>query len=190
MNRWTRAAWVFFGFGVIAILCVRLEVISPSRSPDGIGLVRLVLAPGYLDTMDALSTLLVALFAGLTYWVGNLQRQTLEATLDVTREVERSYVVISHRPPGLSIGQHPRIVGDSPPPEWLRDISLTVSIRNIGRTPAQVTATCLQFLITDQPLPPDPPYDLSRTSSAEIFLGAGQKTQIFMNISLQDHQRR
>jgi hypothetical protein len=82
--------------------------------------------------------------------------------------IERAYVTMSHHPPGLVIEDE----SDEGQGEgWQHNIELHVVIDNLGNTPAEVTRSLLQILITDKPLPPDPFYDeANHAIDTHVFL--------------------
>jgi len=105
---------------------------------------------GYIDanTIIALATAASALFAFALFLNAHHQ-------LKHNRKVERAYVKISHPPPGI---RHLNSNGS---------FSLTVSIKNYGRTPASVTDVVIKRIVLrhGDSLPPEPDYTVAREDS-------------------------
>jgi hypothetical protein len=116
---------------------------------------------------------LAALTLGLLC-VGFGQWMTYRDTLATNKEIERAYVTMSHRPPGLSVEQ-PGAAGVLFGPD-VRGCGFVIEIKNHGRTPARITDALIKFLPlpTGEHLPEQPNYDdaLPR-EQAKFFLVAG-----------------
>jgi hypothetical protein len=78
-----------------------------------------------------------------------------------TRTIERAYVSMTHRLPGLV---------HLPPPDSV--LGFTVDMRNVGQTPATITDSVLNILILREAgqLPPVPPYTNSGIQPPSAFL--------------------
>jgi hypothetical protein len=88
---------------------------------------------------------------------------------DHTMVIERAYVTMSHHPPGIIIDSIS--VESTEDPVRRQDVEVHVGVQNLGSTPANVTRTLLQLLITDQPLPPVPLYaEDEQGETACVFL--------------------
>jgi hypothetical protein len=98
---------------------------------------------GYFDanTIIAFAALVTAAFTGTLYW--NARNQLIHG-----QRVERAYVKLSHPPPGIE----PQLGTDL--------VRLQISVKNFGRTPAQITDIVLNPLVLsgNQPLPREPVY--------------------------------
>lgn len=106
--------------------------------------------------INAVSAFVVAAFTGCLWWVSTKQwkatRDAAEAALEEATAVklaERAYLKMSHSPPGLRIPTDPLSL------PWVN-----MEVKNIGNTPARVTAVILWRMILREtdPLPVVPPY--------------------------------
>ena len=118
---------------------------------------------GFTMEMWALpsSEVWLAIFTAVLVVVSVLQWLTLTATHESNKVVERAYVGLS--PESLQWSS-----GPSPP------ANISMEIRNRGRTPAGVTATSFEALVTSGPLPAIPSYTTQR-QPVTAFLMAGDK---------------
>jgi len=112
--------------------------------------------------MDLINGLLVLVTIGLVV-VGCLQWRTYQATLDANKVVQRAYVDISHFAPGLIFTKNPSAA------------TVTVKVKNYGKTPATVTDVFLTLRISRDPLPDSVPYgqEKERQPTASFLVAGG-----------------
>jgi hypothetical protein len=111
-------------------------------------------------TTDPIAWLTLAI-VGLTV----LQLFIHRAQLRANKVMERAYVDISHSTddsPGLQFS------------EDCRTATLTIKVKNHGRTPATVTDVYLSLLVSADPLPNDPPYTSGPREPIAAFLMASE----------------
>lgn len=107
------------------------------------------------DNIAYFSKILAAV-AGLLFLALIFQAWMLRRTINISRASERAYVTMSHEAPGVVF-------------ETEGKSSLTIKIKNYGRTPAKVTDTLLKPVILppSEKLPPKPNYMRDREENLE-----------------------
>lgn len=94
----------------------------------------------------------------------------------ISQRAERAYVKLSHQPPGLTI-------------EMFNRVSLSVLVKNIGRTPATVTDVRLKCFVVpvDGRLPDQPNYETQFIQApVRVFLVAGDEFSYKGTFPLED----
>ena len=105
-------------------------------------------------------------------WVGCVQWQTYQATLDANKRAGRAYVHLSHDPTALRFEVEgfyvTMVVGQA----RACQCHVSVKVKNYGITPADITNVVLTLRISREPLPTVPPYD-TPAEAHQFFLVAG-----------------
>jgi hypothetical protein len=112
-------------------------------------------------------TFVIACFSGWLIRVGYLQRRTYEATLTASKAIERAYIGMSHHPPGIE-PKSERI--SSEPSRWKHQLSVRIKITNHGNTPARITRSLVQLILTNADIPRAPAYDERQARPGHVFL--------------------
>ena len=133
------------------------SVISIAKSPEES-------AKGQREEQRASEALRIA---GNTFWITTFltgalaliaffQLLTYKDQIHATTVIERAYIDMAHQPPGITFASWNAVVIDETY-GVMRDVQVTVNIRNVGHTPAKVTARSVEVYISPS-LPPIPPY--------------------------------
>lgn len=120
--------------------------------------------------------LVTVTIAGFTFW----QIQIYRAQRDHAMVIERAYIDISHNKPGfLDVLDGVVMSKTADPQERRQTIRANVKIANRGNTPALVTRTLLHEVLTDSPLPAEPPYRLDKAKNTQVHLVKGESFNLF-----------
>jgi hypothetical protein len=92
-------------------------------------------------------------------------------TLATNKDIERSYVTLSHIPPGIEVSDWVSDGGGHP--IRVRKTTIHIKVANLGNTPAMITRTLVHSRITNEPLPPSPPYDEPHANTIRLSLVKG-----------------
>jgi hypothetical protein len=96
-----------------------------------------------------------------------------DAMLATNREIERAYVTMSHHPPGINVHSE-CVLADGNPERWKHKIALKIKVQNHGNTPAQVTRTLVQVILTNAaefPMTPGYAEELARPGYVSLVKG-------------------
>ena len=88
----------------------------------------------FIDHLEAAATAVTAVANGFIAHFTKTLWEISRSQLDHGRQVERAYVKMSHKAPGILFGS-----------DWRVDIS--VDVKNFGRTPARITDVLLSTMI-------------------------------------------
>ena len=117
------------------------------------------------------STVAIAAFTFFMLVVAILQWWTHVEMHDTNQAIERAYISLSHKLPG--VGFQP-FGPDNEPGDFI-DVHLHMVVKNLGNTPARLTGTCVQFAFNNDPLPRVPVYDDSKTVLSDQLLLKGDE---------------
>jgi hypothetical protein len=100
-----------------------------------------------IDHLEASAAAVTAVATGFIAHFTKTLWEISRSQLDHGRQVERAYVKMSHKAPGVLFGSD-------------RRVDISVDVKNFGRTPARITDVLLSTMIIgrNQPLPTDPIY--------------------------------
>lgn len=138
--------------------------------------------------VTAVATFFIAKYTLELSAVSRTQSKTLDATLAANKEIERAYVKMSHNRPGLridDIGVESASMMTGGDGISKQDIRINVKVQNAGNTPANVTCHLLHLCISNEPLPPVPPYDSKYAEVVRVSLVKEESFNIFGNFNVE-----
>jgi hypothetical protein len=118
-------------------------------------------------------TLVLAILAG---WQIAIYRRQLK----MHETIERAYLALSHKPPGIVID--PLVL----PNETIakQSVGVYLGVKNLGNTPANVTYALIQLCASDKPLPSTPPYDRSLLRKMQVSTVKSDDFVIFQSVPI------
>jgi hypothetical protein len=112
------------------------------------------------EAITAFFTLILGLFTGALWLSTRALWEVTNETLLHNKRVERAYVKMSHRPPGLDIKANTGL------------IYIDMGVKNFGSTPADITYVMFKTIVLphNHPLPEKPDYSGDRVVFPQAFL--------------------
>jgi hypothetical protein len=110
----------------------------------------------------AITTVVLAIIA-------TIQACIYGAMHNANKVAERAYVAMSHHPPGIRVHSE-RLPSDGGEERWRHNVTLRVKVTNHGNTPARVTRSLVQVLLTNDEFPQLPNYaeELARRGQVSL----------------------
>jgi hypothetical protein len=102
-------------------------------------------------------------------------------TLATNKAIERAYLKMAHNRPGIVFESNEEFSRKED--KLLRNISVSIAIRNKGNTPATVTEIGLK-LVNEDPLPANPDYSNCITFRLDAFLVRNSPMATWLNFSV------